>query len=76
MPIKKEIKIALAEADITLTDAIKIKNDKYKSSDTLQNVSNKIRGGTLKYDDAEKIADCIGYSIIWQKKNETGEQST
>jgi len=75
MPIKKEIKIALAEADITLTDAIKIKNDKYKSSDTLQNVSNKIRGGTLKYDDAEKIADCIGYNIVWQKKNESGEQN-
>jgi hypothetical protein len=35
---------------------------------SLQNLSQKITRGTLKYVEAEQIADVIGYEIVWRKK--------
>lgn len=35
---------------------------------SLQNLSQKMSRETLKYTEAEKIADVCGYEIIWRKK--------
>lgn len=37
---------------------------------TLPNLSKKLSRGTLKYTEAEKIADICGYEIVWEKKLE------
>ena len=34
----------------------------------LQNLSNKLTKGTIKYVEVKEIADAIGYEIIWKKK--------
>lgn len=34
----------------------------------LQNLSNKLTKGTIKYSEVKDIAETIGYEIIWRKK--------
>lgn len=41
---------------------------KKKSKVALQNLSNKLANGTIKYSEVKKIADIIGYEIKWEKK--------
>ena len=39
-----------------------------KSKVALQNLSNKLTKGTIKYSEVKKIAEIIGYEIEWRKK--------
>lgn len=39
-----------------------------KSRVALQNLSNKLTKGTIKYSEVKKIAEIIGYEIEWKKK--------
>lgn len=39
-----------------------------KSNVALQNLSNKLAKGTIRYSEIKKIADIIGYEIEWKKK--------
>ena len=39
-----------------------------KSKVALQNLSNKLTKGTIRYSEIKKIADIIGYEIEWKKK--------
>ena len=39
-----------------------------KSKVPLQNLSNKLANGTIKYSEVRKIAEIIGYEIQWKKK--------
>ena len=39
-----------------------------KSSVALQNLSNKLTNGTIKYSEVKKIANIIGYEIKCEKK--------
>lgn len=34
----------------------------------LQNLSNKLSKGTIKYSEVKEIAEAIGYEIVWKKK--------
>lgn len=74
MPIKETIKIMLAKTDITLTEIVNRLNKKNENNpnykpDSVQNLSKKINKGTLRYEEAEEIADLIGYKIEWIKEN-------
>ena len=40
-----------------------------KSKVALQNLSNKLARGTIKYSEIKQIADILGYEIKWEKKN-------
>lgn len=35
---------------------------------SVQNLSNKLCKGTLRYTEAEEIAEICGYNIVWEKK--------
>ena len=67
MSIKEQIKIGLAKRDKTLTDVVKELNAKYNRNDSVQNLSGKINRNTLKYREAEEIAEILDISIIWQE---------
>lgn len=67
MSIKEQIKIGLAKRDKTLTDVVKELNEKYNRNDSVQNLSGKINRNTLKYREAEEIAEILDISIIWQE---------
>jgi hypothetical protein len=69
MPVKEAVKVLLAKCDITLTEVVKRLNEKYGRTDTVQNLSKKVNNGTLRYNEAEEIADALGYTIEWVPKN-------
>lgn len=67
MSIKEQIKIGLAKRDKTLTDVVKELNAKYNRNDSVQNLSGKINRNTLKYREAEEIAEILDISTVWQE---------
>ena len=68
MSIKQQIKIALVERDMTLTDVYKQLKEKYNKEYSLQNLSSKINRNTLKYSEVQEIAEILQYNIVWNKK--------
>lgn len=43
-------------------------NHKYNKSDTLENLTNKLRNGTVKFSEILEIFDILGYDVIIKKK--------
>jgi GatB domain. len=74
LSIKETLKIMMIKtSNVTLTEVVKRLNEKNMDGpnfkpETIQNLSKKINKGTLRYDDAEKIAEVLGYKIEWIPK--------
>lgn len=65
--IHKQIKMNLARSGMTLTEVVK-KMNMYRSEDnqtTIQNISNKIMRGTIKYSEVLEIAAVLNMDIVW-----------
>ena len=69
--IKQQIKIALAERDMTLTELYIQLKEKYHKTYSFQNLSSKINRNTLKYEEVQEIADVLDYDIVWQDRGGT-----
>ena len=68
MDISKEIKKILIDADVTLTQlAQKFAQSKNKHY-TIQNLSQKLKNGTINAKEIEIILDCIGYTVYFLPK--------
>lgn len=66
-PIHKQIKMNLARSGMTLTEVVS-KMNMNRSEDnqtTIQNISNKIMRGTIKYSEILEIAAILNMSIVW-----------
>lgn len=70
MEIRNEIKSILARNGLSMTDVVNGLNQKYGRNDSVQNLSNKMTKGTLRYSEVMEIADVIGHEIHWIKKSE------
>lgn len=74
-PIHKEIKMNLARSGMTLTEVVNKMNMKraIDNQTTIQNISNKIMRGTIKYSEILEIAAILNMSIVWSdtRKEET-----
>jgi len=67
--IRNEIKSYISKSGWTLTDIVKILNERHPTEPTTtQNISNKLTRGTIKYAEVKEIADIIGYNIEWLAK--------
>ena len=66
--LELKLKATLAGTGHTLTSLVKELNDKGVST-TVQNVSNKIKRGSLNYLEVSDMLDAIGYDIEWIKRN-------
>lgn len=66
MSIKDEIKGRIIQAGWSMSDVVKVLNEKHGRIDTVQNLSNKLSRETLRYKDAQEIAEAIGYTIVWE----------
>lgn len=64
--VKNEIKGYIAKSGMTMTQ-VAAEYDKNYEPMSLQNLSNKLARGKLKYEDCIKIAGIIGYEIVWKK---------
>ena len=69
MTIKKQIKILLAEEELTLKDLAEKLSAKSGKKVTADSLSKKLRNNTIKYAEAEELIDCLGYKIKIEKKS-------
>lgn len=69
--IKEFIKNYLKEENITLTEVISSINDKRSEENrtTLQNMSNKLSRGTIKFSEILEIADVLDCDVVFKKRN-------
>lgn len=69
--LKNEVKGYIAKSGWTLTEIVKKMNEELPTDKqtTVQNISNKLSRGSIKYVELKKIADIIGYKIDWILKN-------
>ena len=65
--IKNEVKSYIIKEGFTMKKIASLLNEKSKVA--LQNLSNKLSRGTIKYSEIKQIADILGYEIKWEKKN-------
>lgn len=72
MDIKNEIKSKLAASGYTLTQVVEKMNEGLQDDKqtTVQNISNKLSRGTIKYSEVKEIAEIIGMKIEWIKTEE------
>ncbi len=68
MNIRNEIKAYIVREGMTMNDVITMLSDEYGWSGSVSNFSDKLRRGSLRYQEAEELADVLGYDIIWQKR--------
>ena len=68
--IKNEIKGYISSSGWTLTEIVNKMNENLPDDKktTVQNISNKLTRGTIKYSEVKEIADIIGMNIEWNKK--------
>lgn len=71
-PIHKEIKMNLARSGMTLTEVVSRMNMNRPENNqtTIQNISNKIMRGTIKYSEILEIAAILNMSIVWKDMRE------
>ena len=65
MDIKNEIKSKLAASGFTLTQVVEKMNEglEVEKRTTVQNISNKLARGTIKYSEVREIAEIIGMKM-------------
>ncbi len=68
MGAKEDVKIALIRSGKTMSDLVRLLNEKHGRDDTVQNLSNKLRRKSLRYNEALEIAEALGYEIQWISK--------
>lgn len=68
--IHNEIKALIASRGFTLTEVVKQLNKARapEAQTTVQNISNKLTRGTIKYSEILEIAAIIGLKIQWTKE--------
>lgn len=69
MGLKEEIKAYIVSSGWSITNLNEELNRLNGTESTVQNLSNKIRKGSLKYSEVLQIAEIIGYDIKWIKKD-------
>lgn len=76
-PIHKQIKMNLARSGMTLTEVVSRMNMNRSESNqtTIQNISNKIMRGTIKYSEILEIAAILNMNIVWTEKKEEEKQN-
>lgn len=67
--VHNEIKAIIAQNGLTLTEVVNRMNLQRKPDEqtTVQNISNKLTRGTIKFSEVLEIASVIGLKISWDK---------
>lgn len=67
--VHNEIKSLIAQNGLTLTEVVNRMNQQrnFGQQTTVQNISNKLSRGTIKFSEVLEIASVIGLKISWDK---------
>ena len=53
---------------MTMNEVVERLSQEYGWSSSVPNLSGKLRRGSLRYGEAEELADILGYDIVWKKR--------
>ncbi len=70
MSIQKDIKKLFIEENILIKEAAKLYEEKTGKKMTPDSLAKKIRYNTMKYNEAQELAEALGYKIIFKKQTE------
>ena len=68
MNIRNEIKSYIIREGMTMNEVVERLSQEYGWSSSVPNLSGKLRRGSLRYGEAEELADMLGYDIVWKKR--------
>ena len=68
MSANREIRIIMLQECVTIAKLVKIVTKKFGQHFTADGLSKKLRKNTLKFVEAEIIADALDYDIIFRKR--------
>lgn len=63
-----QIRVLLAQRALTISKLARMLEERTGKSCTRQNLSNKLRAGTIRYDEMLIIADILGFEISFDEK--------
>ena len=65
---RNEIKSYIVRAGMTMSEVVDYLADEYGWSNSVPNLSGKLKRGSLRYVEAVELADALGYDIVWRKR--------
>ena len=68
MKIRDEIKAYIVREGMTMSEVVERLSEEYGWSESVPNLSGKLRRGSLRYSEAKELADVLGYDLVWQKR--------
>ena len=68
MTVREDIKILLVKENTTLTSVAKKLSEILDKNVTVDSLSQKLRKGSMKYDEVKLIAKILGYKINFKKE--------
>jgi hypothetical protein len=68
LAVKEDVKAAIVRAGWSISAVNDELNRRHNTNYTVQNLSNKLSRGSLRYREAVEIADIIGFEIEWKPK--------
>jgi len=68
MSANKEIRMLMLQECLTISKVVKIVEKKFGKHFTADGLSKKLRNNTLKFVEAEIIADALDYDILFKKR--------
>ena len=66
--LRNEIKSYIVRQDCTMQEVVDLLADEHGWSDSVSNLSNKLRRESLRYTEAVQLADVLGYEIVWKRR--------
>ncbi len=69
MDIRREVKSHIVREGLSMRETLDRLVVTHKWSRSLSSFSGKLQRGTLRYSEAEDVADVLGYDIVWVKRN-------
>ena len=68
MNIRNEIKSHIVREGTTMSEVVRTLAVVHGWSASVPNLSDKLKRGTLRYNEVIELADVLGYDIVWQKR--------
>ena len=66
--LRNEIKAYIVRSGCTMQEVVDLLSDEHGWSDSVSNLSNKLQRESLRYTEAEQLADALGHDIEWQRR--------
>jgi len=65
---RNEIKSYIVRSGMTMSQVVEILSDEYDWSNSVPNMSGKLKRGSLRYGEAVELASVLDYDLVWQKQ--------